>query len=259
MRIGPERRARAVDRRSNLVGAERADTELAGQLTRVARSLREQGTVERTLRVIVDTAPDVVEGARHAGFTTLRGRTLESPAYTDDLAAELDRVQNEVGEGPCLTAAGSDEVLRIDDMAAEQRWPRFAKRAAGLGVGSMLACGLRTDGFQRAALHLHSRRPGAFTGTTAQVASLYAEHASMALGNAAAQESLRAAITRRQVIGEATGILMERHRIDSGSAFTLLAQASQRLNVKLKDIAEHVVHSGQDPRTVEAGDLPSAR
>ena len=243
------------------MGAEGSDTELAQRLTKVARSLQEQGSVERTLRVIVDTAPDFVEGAGHAGITALRdNRTLDSPAYTDDLVLHLDRVQSEVGEGPCMTAAGGNEVLRIDDMATEGRWPRFAERAAGLGVGSMIACGLRADGYPRkAALNLHAPHPGAFDRDTAHAAALYAEHASLALGNAATIESLRGAMDRRQTIGEATGILMERHRVGSREAFSLLVGASQRLNVKLKVIAEHVVLSGQDPRSLTAADLLRAR
>jgi transcriptional regulator with GAF, ATPase, and Fis domain len=239
------------------VGADRADTGLAQRLTRVARSLQEQDSVERTLRVIVDTAPDFVKEAGHAGITALRdNRTLDSPAYTDELVLRLDRVQSEVGEGPCMTAAGRNEILRVDDLATDGRWPRFAARAAELGVGSMIACGLRADGYPRkAALNLHALRPGAFDRTTAHIASLYAEHASLALANAAAIESLRGAMGRRQLIGEATGILMERHRVGSRDAFTLLAGASQRLNVKLNMIAEHVVLSGQDPRVISAADL----
>jgi hypothetical protein len=243
------------------VGADRAETGLAERLTEVARSLQEQGSVERTLRVIVDTAPDFVEGAGHAGITALRdNRTLDSPAYTDELVLHLDRVQSEVGEGPGMTAAGRDEVLRIDDMATEERWPKFAERAAGLGVGSMIACGLRADGYPRkAALNLHAPRPGAFNRATAHVASLYAEHASLALNKAATIESLRGAMGRRQTIGEATGILMERHRVGSREAFSLLAGASQRLNIKVSAIAEHVVLSGQDPRAITPADLPPAR
>jgi len=233
---------------------------LAQRLITVARSLQQQGSVERTLRGIVDTAGDFVEGTSHAGIASLRrNRTLDSPAYTDELVLRLDRVQSEVGEGPCMAAAGREQVLRIDDMTTDERWPRFAERAADLGVGSMIACGLRTDGFQKAALNLHAPQPRAFDGTTAQVASLYAEHASLALGNAATQESLRGAMASRQMIGEATGILMERHRVGSRGAFELLAAASQRLNVKLSVIAEHVVLSGQDPRTIRATDLPAVR
>jgi hypothetical protein len=140
-------------------------------------------------------------------------------------------------------------------MATETRWPKFAARALDLGVRSLISCGLgRTDGW-RVALNLHAQRPGAFTGLDGEVASLYAAHAALALGNAATYDALRGGMDRRQVIGEATGILMERHRIDSPEAFARLVSASQRLNTKIGDVARYVILTGQDPEAISAVDL----
>jgi len=47
-------------------------------------------------------------------------------------------------------------------------------------------------------------------------------------------------LSTRDVIGQAKGILMERQRLSAGDAFDLLRRASQRLNRKLADIAEHL-------------------
>jgi AmiR/NasT family two-component response regulator len=56
---------------------------------------------------------------------------------------------------------------------------------------------------------------------------------------------MRAAVVNRDLIGQAKGILMERHRITADAAFTLLAAASQRKNVKLTDVAAHLVETGE--------------
>jgi AmiR/NasT family two-component response regulator len=40
---------------------------------------------------------------------------------------------------------------------------------------------------------------------------------------------------------------MERHRLTAGAAFDRLREASQRRNVKLRDIADQVIETGQDP------------
>jgi AmiR/NasT family two-component response regulator len=56
---------------------------------------------------------------------------------------------------------------------------------------------------------------------------------------------MRAAVLNRDVIGQAKGILMERHRITADAAFALLAEASQRKNVKLADVAAHLVETGE--------------
>jgi AmiR/NasT family two-component response regulator len=241
------------------MGAHRAETALAYQLVNAATQMHQQPSIEQTMRTIVHTAPEIIEGAEHAGLTALRrDRTVESPVYTDEIVLLLDEAQREADEGPCLAAAEQDTVVCIDDMATEARWPKFAARSLELGVRSLIACGLgRTDGW-RVALNLHAQRPGAFSGLAGEVASLYAAHAALALGNAANVEALRGGMDRRQIIGEATGILMERHRTDSPDACARLVAASQRLNAKLGRIAQHVIRTGQEPEAITAADLAQA-
>jgi hypothetical protein len=215
-------------------------------------------SAERTLQSIVELAACTVAGASAAGVTVLRGDGgIETPAYTDERVRRLDLAQSRYREGPCLAAVGEDRpvVITIDDMAEERRWPRFAAAAERIGVGSMIACSLPLEHGGTAALNLHASRPSAFDDSAAQIAAFYAAHSSAAVGQAFLVESLRTAMQSRQVIGEATGVLLERHRIDSRAAFELLSQASQRLNVKVRIIAEYVVRTGTDPQTIEIGDL----
>jgi transcriptional regulator with GAF, ATPase, and Fis domain len=241
------------------MGTHRAETKVARRMVKAATSLHRQTSIEQTMRVIVDTAPEIVDAAEHAGLTSLRrDHTMQSPAYTDELVLLLDQAQSEAGEGPCMQAAEQDAVVCIDDMASEERWPKFAARALDLGISSLIACGLgRTDGW-RVALNLHAQRPGAFSGLAGEVASLYAAHAALALGSAANLDALRGGMDRRQVIGEATGILMERHRIASGEAFARLVRVSQRLNAKVGAVAQYVILTGQEPETITAADLAAA-
>jgi AmiR/NasT family two-component response regulator len=56
-------------------------------------------------------------------------------------------------------------------------------------------------------------------------------------------ELQRALATSRQ-IGMAMGILMERHRLTPEQAFDRLRDLSQRRNVKLRDLADQVVYTG---------------
>ena len=84
---------------------------------------------------------------------------------------------------------------------------------------------------------------------------MYAAHSRVALDQTSLIASLHTAMMSRQLIGEATGVLMERHRIDSRHAFDLLVRSSQRLNVKLRVVAQYVVRTGQDPSEVRREDL----
>lgn len=238
------------------MGAHRAETKLARRFVKAARSFHQQNSIVQTMRVIVDTAPEIVDGAQHAGITALRrDRTMETPAYTDELVLMLDQAQDEEGEGPGIAAVEQDAVVCIDDTATEARWPKFTARAAELGVRSLIACSLgRTDGL-RVALNLHAGRPGAFSGLAGEVAFLYAEHAALALENVATLDALRGGMDRRQILGEATGILMERYRLGSRDAFGSLVRVSQRLNTKIGDVAQYVIITGQDPEGITAADF----
>lgn len=55
------------------------------------------------------------------------------------------------------------------------------------------------------------------------------------------RDALHQALTSRQVIGQATGILMERYGIGEDAAFAFLVRASSTSNTELRDIAQEVV------------------
>ncbi|MEU7524156.1 ATP-binding protein [Saccharothrix sp. NPDC042600] len=61
------------------------------------------------------------------------------------------------------------------------------------------------------------------------------------------EDQLRTAVASHRLVGQAVGILMERHGLTASTAFDRLRTASQHRNVKLRDVAEHVVHTGENP------------
>jgi len=205
----------------------------------------------------------IIPGCDFAGISMLdkRGR-LTSPACTDPLAVQLDQLQVRLDEGPGLEVMKGRAILAmVPDMRCERRWPRFASHAHELGVTSMIACALPRQGGRSAALNLHAAQPGALGSEAAELVAFYADYAAIALSQARLVDSLRSSMDHRQTIGEATGVLMERHRTDSAEAFARLVAASQRLNIKVRDIAEVVVRTGQDPDTLAPEDFtrPSGR
>lgn len=133
----------------------------------------------------------------------------------------------------------------MTDMRTEQRWPVFAKRAADLGVGSMLSIQLYVTGDNLGALNLYSEFAEAFNDESEHVGLLLAAHAAIAMAGAQQQEQLVQAIATRDLIGQAKGILMERHKITAEQAFTLLIRTSQLTNTKLRDIAEKLTTTGE--------------
>jgi transcriptional regulator with GAF, ATPase, and Fis domain len=234
--------------------------ELARDFAETSSVLLGHSSLERTLEAVAVCAPASVRPAESACVSIVtRDGAVRTSACSDSPAVDVPALHTvlETGEGLVQAALADGSLVRIDDTAAEERWPEFGRRAAELGVRSLVACGLRVGSGLRAALILQSAKPAAFDGPALEAADVYVTHASAAISKSQTTDSLRYAVRTRQVIGEATGILMERHRIDSATAFGLLVRASQNLNVKLRTVAEHVVHTGQDPQTLQHSDFPA--
>jgi transcriptional regulator with GAF, ATPase, and Fis domain len=185
---------------------------LAVQMGELARSLQQEDTLQDTLQSIVVAAVDTVPGAQYAGISEVQGhREIYTPAWTDELVRATDTAQYETGQGPCLKTIAVQQTVRVSDMASDDRWPEFAKRAVRLGVGSMLSFQLYVVGDNLGALNLYSREPAAFDDESEHVGLLFASHAAVAMAGAQRNEQLNRALGTRDLIGQAKGILMERH------------------------------------------------
>ncbi|CCG02636.1 GAF and ANTAR domain-containing protein [Blastococcus saxobsidens] len=223
---------------------------LGERMSRVARRLQEEhGDVEATLQAIAAAAVGTVPNAEDCGITYVIGRKKVEPrAWTSDLPKGVDSLQERLEQGPCLDAVWEEEVVRVDDVASDERWPEFAREASDLGVGSMMCFQLFVVGDQLGALNLYARTPGAFDDDSQDIALIFASHAAVALAGAEHESNLRAGLSNRDVIGQAKGILMERHRITADQAFGVLTRVSQEMNRKLVDIARELTDTGAVPR-----------
>src|SRR4029079_4168275 len=115
------------------------------------------------------------------------------------------------------------------------------------GVRSMLAIRLFARGHTLGSLNLYSKQEAAFGVDADEIGALFAVLAAAALAAAQSEEGLKIALQSRDVIGQAKGILMERHRITDDQAFEMLKRASQKLNVRLAGVAERVAQTGESP------------
>lgn len=224
------------------VGTPPLDPTVAETFAQVARLLLAEEGVEATLAKIGELAVQTIDGCDHAGISLVEGRTVTTVGASDDVPARVDRIQYEVDQGPCLDAIRNHEVFQSDRLGEEQRWPAFSARASQeTGVASMLAFRLFVEEDTMGALNLYSKSPDAFDDESREIGSVFAAHAAVALAGARKEEQLETAMASRDVIGQAKGLLMAREPISADEAFAVLRRASQRLNVKLRDIADGVV------------------
>jgi len=103
------------------------------------------------------------------------------------------------------------------------------------------------------ALNLYARVRSAFDEAEIEAAGVIATQASIVLANASAYWDARdlatglgEAMKSRAVIEQAKGKLMASGRYNADQAFEVLAQASQRSNIRLRDMADRIVN-GTDP------------
>ena len=207
---------------------------------------------ERDLDVIllkiVALGVSEVDACESAGIELVEKKVIRPVAASSGIARNISRVQNEVGEGPCLSAIADHETYRTDDLEQDDRWPRFAARAfQETNVRSILGFRLFAEEDTMGALNLYSSRPNAFDDEAVVIGSILAAHAAIAMSWARERAYLQRAIENRDVIGEAKGLLMAHKSVGSDAAFELLRRASQRLNVKVHQVAERVVRNRTDP------------
>ncbi|WP_104168006.1 GAF and ANTAR domain-containing protein [Arthrobacter sp. SX1312] len=243
-----ENQSKGRGRPSSHHGDNDRERDLATELAELARSLQQEPDSDAILAGFVHAALDLIPGVDEGSVSVVTGRkNVGSRAPSGDLPVRIDALQMETGEGPCLEAAYERRTVRVADMAHEERWPLFAQRAAEAGAKGMLSIQLWVEGDDLGALNLYSYEADAFTDESENVGLLVASHASVAFAEAEKSRQLHAAVDSRDVIGQAKGILMERHKVTGDQAFFVLSMASQRSNIKLRDVADHLISSGELP------------
>jgi GAF domain-containing protein len=224
-----------------------ADLELASWsvMEQLGRALRvPEADLPGTLDAIARTAVQTIGPAKYAGVNLYDHGTFVPQSVAGEPPLVLDVLQQETGIGPCIDAARDQVTIRVDEMATETRWPAYVERALALGVASMLCVPLYVDDQQLGSVSLYATDRVAFSLADEYVARLFATQAALALAEARRAGQLRHALSNRDVIGQAKGILMERHRITADEAFRILSGASQRSNRKLADVARALTETG---------------
>jgi len=223
--------------------------------TEVARSLFLAGSVEDILARAVDLSVITIEACEFAGAFLLAGDSVSAQVGTDPIVDEVDALQLSIGQGPCLDAAAQKLTFYADELGTDPRWPEFGREAEAKGLRSLLALPMATDGVL-GALNLYARYPQAFGVVDRARGLLLASMVGFACSAARSHEdeerraeNLHAALITRELIGQAQGILIERERISADQAFHVLRQASQHLNVKLREVARDLVDTGERPDT----------
>lgn len=173
---------------------------------------------------------------------------LHLMAATSDRTQEVELLQLQAEEGPCLDCYTTGEPVSIADLSAVlDRWPRFVPAARQAGFASVHAVPMRAAGSVLGALGLFGTETGALNEADLLVGRSLAHVASVAL----VQEHpptidtvgphLRSALANRVVVEQAKGFVRERLDVTIAEAFALLRRYARQSGVHLSDVARQLM------------------
>ncbi|MCW2674391.1 MAG: hypothetical protein JWP14_2980 [Frankiales bacterium] len=223
----------------------------------VTRFLVADAPLGETLERIARLARDAIGPAVAVGLTLYDDRGQPSTqVFTDDLSPLVDQGQYDDGEGPSLLAHRTGDVVLVPDLTTmTDRWPSFTRLALENGLSSTLSVPLVANQVKVGVMNMYASADRPFTEQDALDVSRFATQAAIVLANTRSYWTtydltvgLQAALDSRAIIDMAKGKLMALNELSPDEAFALLVRASQRENVKVRDIARRIVEGSPDGR-----------
>ncbi|OIH82800.1 response regulator receiver protein [Arthrobacter sp. UCD-GKA] len=191
------------------------------------------------------------------GITLLRHKRPGTVASSSQEAQDLDEVQYNYVDGPCLSAARTQSLVHVPDLQNDYRWPDYTKVVLARGIRSVLAAPFQLEQGDHAALNLYAPVPHGFTIEKMRLARGYALQASQAFSIAlrlarhkdTATDALEA-MKSRTTIDLAVGMIMGQNNCSQEQAIEILKSASSNRNLKLREIAAAMIaQKGHEPPT----------
>ena len=164
-----------------------SETELSEVLSDFARTMVTDFSIQSILDRLVERIVEIMPVSA-AGVTLIApGVEPRYIAASDADALQFEKLQTELGEGPCLAAYHTGEAVSVPDLGCEGRFPTFVARAMDVGLGAVFTFPLRLDGRRIGALDLYRGTPGDLSAGSMKAAQTLADVTTAYLVNAEAR------------------------------------------------------------------------
>ncbi len=172
------------------------ERQLSAVLSEFARTMVTDFPIEAILNRLVHRIVDIL-AISAAGVTLIDpGTDPRYVAASDATALRYEKLQTELGEGPCLLAFSSGEAVEIPDLRTETRFPTFTARALQAGMSAVFTFPLHHGDSRLGALDIYRDTPGALTPESMTIAQTLADVVAAYLLNARAREDLQGSSDR---------------------------------------------------------------
>jgi GAF domain-containing protein len=201
------------------------------------------GNLDDALRQIVEATHQLfaVDGA---GLMLIDpDQLLRNVAVSDRRVDDLEELQIEHGEGPCVDAFDDKELVHAADLAADKRWPDFSPAAVNRGLQAVLASPIPYNqhaiGVVVVSATVHPWSP---EGELALVA--FTDLAALTIANTLQGEQrgelaaqLQRALDARVVIEQAKGALVAQEGVSEREAFERLRRQARSQRRRVVEVA----------------------
>lgn len=215
----------------------------------LADSLVDDFDVVELLQLLVDECATIFDAAA-AGILLLSPTGhLEVIVSTSERSEFVGLMQLRAGEGPCVEAVETGEVVSVVDLRdVADRWPVFAEDARNSGFTSLHAIPMRLRDSVIGSLNLFRDRVGVLNTDDAAAAKTLADIATISIlqqrlveESVIAQGQLQRALDSRVIIEQAKGYISQSHNLDMDSAFRLIRGHARATQTRLSTVATEII------------------
>jgi GAF domain-containing protein len=212
------------------------------------------GNLDQALRRIVEAAHQLfaVDGA---GLMLIDpDQLLRNIADSDRRINDLEELQIEHGEGPCVEAFEDKTLVDTDDLAAEARWPKLSPAAVERGLRAVLASPIPYNQQAIGVVVVFSAKvhPWSPEGELALVA--FTDLTALTIANTLQSEErgelasqLQRALDTRVVIEQAKGALVAREGLSEREAFERLRRQARAERRRVVEVANEIMAAIRRP------------
>ena len=183
------------------------------------------------------------------GVLLLDDRELTVATTNSEVGERVERLEVELGEGPCVECIRTGHPVLVPDLAkAVDRYPAFVPRALDAGAGAIFGLPLTGRGEMLGSLNIVRTEPGEVPSVELSIAQMLADVSvayifavRMHIEKSRLADQLQSALDSRVIIEQAKGVLAERHRESLDAAFERLRREARGTSRKLRSVAFDVI------------------